>query len=120
MKKPGLDSLPASKIDDHFLPLGRALQEHSDDGVDSSHPEPVSSIDGRGSPLRFADKVVEEVRFGIVKSFDASLGHDAAVVGAHDQFGIFLTSHSWTRLLWIRILLQHRACRSDLSPTELL
>ena len=45
------------------------------------HPEPVTTVDKWGSALGFLDKIPEEMRLGIVKTFYTALGNDTAVVG---------------------------------------
>lgn len=49
--------------------------------LDCVHPEPVAPIDKWRSTLRFSHEIPEEMRFGVVKTFDTALRNDTAVVG---------------------------------------
>ncbi len=90
-------SLATTQVDDHFRHQRWSLQKLFHNAVDCLHAQPVSSIDGWRPSLRLANKVLEEVRLGIIKPFHASFGNNTAVIGGHDEAGISLYPHAWSR-----------------------
>lgn len=79
--------LPSTaEIDDYLGLWGGLFEKVTKSDIDDMEAEVVAPVDQRGSALGLVDEEAEEMRLiWVVQTLNASLGHDAAVVGGHNE-----------------------------------